>query len=230
MIAFTDDMKNLVREHLKDYWFSVDPDCGFIRHPLKHGAPFSVDPDTGDMIVIDYKNKQQVLDRLIDMAMDSESVEQLLYRSIQKPYRVTFVHYLHKGGTLTDSQARGLFIDTWVGMEFTYQIKPSIMAHFVNVLRHTEEEVKDGDQEIVIYRGVNGLGSEAWYSWTTNKEKAIWFATRWDAHGTVFEGTVKKKDILFSHNERDEEEVFVDYPYVTVNKKERVTNEKVLSV
>lgn len=66
-------------------------------------------------------------------------------------------------------------------------------------------------EPLTIYRGASTIG----FSWTTELEKAIWFCKRNREMGfsksTVFEATVKRNGILFESNDRDENEVVIEY-------------------
>ena len=81
-----------------------------------------------------------------------------------------------------------------------------------------------------IYRGVAGKGAARrvrGYSWTTDLERAQWFANRAALFGladpAVMRATVPTRHVLFCSNERGEAEFFVDLP-ATV-KVERLSEE-----
>lgn len=79
-----------------------------------------------------------------------------------------------------------------------------------------QEELKLYDSlpdEITIYRGVekNKKNSTKALSWTLNKDKAKWFATRYEDKGIMFTAKIKKEDVLAYFNSRKEEEVVIDY-------------------
>ena len=52
-------------------------------------------------------------------------------------------------------------------------------------------------------------------SWTLNKEKAEWFAHRFNQDGTVYEAQIDKKHIFAIFNGRNESEVVLDPQYLT---------------
>lgn len=94
---------------------------------------------------------------------------------------------------------------------------------FVNYFKQADKEyVMDQEElkiynslpnEITIYRGVednkkNGVKA---LSWTLNKDKAKWFATRYEDKGIMFTAKIKKEDVLAYFNSRKEEEVVIDY-------------------
>lgn len=64
--------------------------------------------------------------------------------------------------------------------------------------------------EIVVYRGVNRKGSYKGLSWTTDRERAEWFASRWKINSAVYKATIAKADVLACFGERGEEEIVLD--------------------
>lgn len=64
--------------------------------------------------------------------------------------------------------------------------------------------------ELVVYRGVNRKGSYKGLSWTIDKERAEWFASRWEWNSAVYRATVAKADVLAYFGERSEEEIVLD--------------------
>lgn len=69
--------------------------------------------------------------------------------------------------------------------------------------------------KITVYRGVNDNGSKNGLSWTTDLEKAVWFATRFGGVPHVFKGNIQKEYILAYFLGRGESEVVIDYRMVT---------------
>ena len=66
---------------------------------------------------------------------------------------------------------------------------------------------------VVIYRGCTDENEGGW-SWTTRREIARGFATRFGQDGHMLRATVKKSNIIAYFNRRDEYEVFIDPDYV----------------
>ena len=62
--------------------------------------------------------------------------------------------------------------------------------------------------EFTIYRGVSKGRTEKGLSWTRNKEKAEWFASRFGS-GYVLQATAKKRNVLAYFNTRDEDEIVI---------------------
>lgn len=58
-----------------------------------------------------------------------------------------------------------------------------------------------------VYRGTSNPDSTA-MSWTFSKDKAEWFANRWDKGGTVMQREISKENAIFT-NSRNEQEFIV---------------------
>lgn len=63
---------------------------------------------------------------------------------------------------------------------------------------------------VTIYRGVGSEEYRDGISWTLDKNKAKWFATRFTQEGVVYSATVKSENILYYITDRNEEEIIVD--------------------
>ncbi|MGD9890694.1 MAG: hypothetical protein AB7R89_29630 [Dehalococcoidia bacterium] len=78
-------------------------------------------------------------------------------------------------------------------------------ADFVTDTPGTERPV----EPITIYRGA-GLRSKRGLSWTTDRDTAVWFATRWDAADRyVFTTTIAPRHVLGIFHDRQEREVVI---------------------
>jgi|688.fasta_scaffold161898_1 hypothetical protein len=78
---------------------------------------------------------------------------------------------------------------------------------------------------IAIYRGYTRPGSMKGWSWTTDPDKADWFARRFaDAGGACFvaEGTVSKQYLIAYFTGRNESEIVVDPGRVVVSTMRRI--------
>jgi hypothetical protein len=72
-------------------------------------------------------------------------------------------------------------------------------------------------EKIVIYRGSQNNELGHGFSWSTDKEKALWFANRFSRNGKLFTGEVLKKDIFAYILDRGESEIIVDYRKVMIH-------------
>lgn len=132
--------------------------------------------------------------------MSKELAEKALqnrdYRSYlnlhEKPYKLAPLIVIFNMADVDDKLKAELLVDTWISAE-----GPSICKnHWVKLFKYfkkrkellmTEEELEffnNLPEEINIYRGAESIKG---ISWTLSKEKAEWFAKRFEINGTVFE-------------------------------------------
>ena len=125
----------------------------------------------------------------------------------------------------------------WVMVEFPNYNEFISPKQFIQYFKKTDknllmdkEELKIYNNlldEIEIYRGVSYKwrenGTKA-LSWTINRDKAKWFATRYEFKGLVYTAKVKKEDVFSYFNSRNEDELVVDY-----NKIELLSIEEIYS-
>lgn len=87
-------------------------------------------------------------------------------------------------------------------------------AQFVRWCRYAAFELPDDIPDpVTIYRGIPDV--EAWdaahgVSWTLDRERAEWFANRWETDPVVVACTVPKASLIFYSNAREEQEVIPD--------------------
>lgn len=74
------------------------------------------------------------------------------------------------------------------------------------------------EDSFTVYRGVTPGHNPNGMSWTTDFEKASWFANRFGS-GYVIEGTVSKQDVLAYFGNRNEEEYVIEAENVKNKKK-----------
>ena len=77
-------------------------------------------------------------------------------------------------------------------------------------------QLQEMDDTVTIYRGVTSHNQKniKALSWTLDRDKAEWFAHRFDEEGTVYEAQIDKENILALFNGRNEAEVIVDPRYL----------------
>ena len=138
-----------------------------------------------------------------------------------KPYRLTFLKYAQP--YLTKQTFSELFGDIWVTSENPNDDVNVSLRELVNWFRNADKKFLMDEKDYAawkalpetmeLYRGVGVSRKQYGLSWTTNLEKATWFAHRFDKGpemGYVQKAIVSKKDMLAYFQSREEEEVVVD--------------------
>ena len=156
------------------------------------------------------------LDNLDDIFLYIKSI-------MNKPYRLECAYELSQYISSEDFSC--LLRDTWIEVENASYgnglTKKQIKKMFEKAIPNILMSKKDYElylafpSEIEIYRGVSRNSTEniKAFSWTTDKEKATWFANRFShsTHGGyVYKAKIRKEHIYAYFTARNESEVVVD--------------------
>lgn len=150
---------------------------------------------------------------------DAKNLFRCMY-IINKGNRFDYLNFLHKYEVITDQECADMVYSIWTmqerfhdcGMGKTKLIRFMKMADKEISLPVNIEQLSDDDM-VTIYRGVRVNNCKG-LSWTTDKQRAEWFAKRFGISGEkgyVFTGQIKKKDIIAFFDSRNEEEIVCDY-------------------
>lgn len=150
-----------------------------------------------------------------------------LYLMVNEPYRLLWLREFQDilgekdysellGYTWTTSENPNQ--DTNVSLESaTEMFKSAIPQHMMD--EEDYEKFISIPETITLYRGVMDGHNPDGLSYTADKEKALWFANRWNKSGELLTLTVNKSDILAYFNTRNEDEYVVDVPGLKKKKK-----------
>jgi hypothetical protein len=196
-----------LHQDLKNSIVKLNSGMHMIHHPLYVGA-YSEHPLMNEMANNTYQEKKKWLQRYIQQ----EKIESAI-NIIQRPYRVqSTMEALRSWWQPTKEDYWDLIswlwqdtenvyenLDTWIELLTLEFSDPQLM------MNNKEKEVYNKLPEIVkVYRG--GVDDKG-LSWSLSKEKAEWFANRFDFGYEVFEKEINKSDILAYLNGRQEQEI-----------------------
>lgn len=191
-----------------------------VQHPFTStGVTFI--PDTNEMIIITASDAnltkwQDYMDTRINKANNVYTI----YSMLNKPYALTFIKYVRNA--LADNEMAELLADAWVNSECPNMdvdvSKPELVEMFTQADKQylmNEKERKllaQLSDRVTVYRGVtsNNAKNVRALSWTTNKEKAKWFAHRFQENGTVYSAQISKTQILAVFSSRGESEIVLN--------------------
>ena len=186
--------------------FVVETEIGkYIKHPLVF-SPLVLPGLANQML--EQKNNQ------LRKALDTKNFSQYVFLH-ERPYRVSvFKDIKHE---LTDENYWKLLSSIWTDTENSHQDLGTWKNLFKSKRgqRHnlmTEDELntmESLDDTVTIFRGCVKNLNEDGLSWTLDKERAEWFANRFDQEGIVIEKAIGKEKIVAYFGGRGEEEIIV---------------------
>lgn len=226
MFAKTDSLQEVI-EASKILFLSVEvksvmglPIC---NHPYTDSTMAAIEK-SGTPTLVDITQEENYLQwkaLWFNLFKKATSIQQLYYY-VRNPYKLAFLHFsLPYIGKETFST---LLANAWVMQEnpsMDTNVKPKEIIKWFracspeNLMDENELKVYENLKDhFIIYRGVTGAINPYGLSWTTNKQKAIWFAQRYDGFspqkGYVQSAIISKKDVLAYFNSRNESELVVD--------------------
>lgn len=196
-----------LNQELKNNIIILKSGLKMVHHPLYVGA-YSEHPFMHEMVNNTYKEKKKHLQEYVE-----EQKIELAINIIERPYRVqSTMEALRSWWQPTKEDYWDLIswlwqdtenvyenLDTWIELLTLEFSDPQLM------MNNKEKEVYNKLPEIVkVYRG--GVDDKG-LSWSLSKEKAEWFANRFDFGYEVFEKDINKSDILAYLNGRQEQEI-----------------------
>ena len=179
-----------------------------IQHPLVIG-------DLGMMLNSDY-NKQLIRkqERLKEFEND-KNFESYLFL-IEKPFRVTTFSELVKQNKIKRLSKKywKILSFIWTDSENIFQnkelwddlLKDKTNSHFF-MSKKDLNFFNSLENEFMVYRGYTHW--ENGYSYSLDKERAVFFANRFGQNGKVKEMLVKKEDVFAYTNSREENEIII---------------------
>lgn len=193
-----------------------------VQHPFTSSG-YVATPKDGVMQIVNITDSEDNFQAWQDFMMkqfDNAKSTYEIYMMTNKPYGLTFLKYASPH--LSQEDFSKILGDAWIRSENPNNDANVSKQKLLEMFRQaepselmTEEELhqyNELEEKVTVYRGVttyNAKNIKA-LSWTLDREKAEWFAHRFDEDGTVYEAEINKKYILAVFNGRNESEVVVD--------------------
>ena len=212
----------LVVKELSESIPIIDRGFGIVSHPLIANMHF-FDEQKG-LVAIDDKNKEYALRQRLGIIEKCTNIAKILF-NINKPYRLYVLILI--SDLLSEKNFNKHLRWIWTSTEYPHQNRSKDLLKLFEksnrelIMNKKEKDVFKALSDVVaIYRGTQSNKAKIrGFSWTLDKEKAIWFSKRFKLNGKVYQAEILKWDIFFYNNGRSEEEVVVN-PYKLKNVKE----------
>ena len=164
-----------------------------------------------------------------------------IYMLLNPPYALTFLKLASP--YLSRKDFSEILASAWINCEVPHNDPELNKADLVFMFKSADpkalmeddeyEQLQEFDDTLTVYRGVTSYNADnvKALSWTLNKEKAEWFAHRFNDDGAVYEAQIDKKHIFAIFNGRNESEVILDPQYLTdITEVEDMTSDFSLSM
>lgn len=196
-----------LHDDLKPY-ITIGAGLPMIKHPLIFHIPYS--DSMNAFINKQYEQRLKVLDKYIQQ----KKYDSYIFLH-ERAYRLQA--FLDIEELLTGEQFWEYLADIWTDSENIWQNKSIYKKLFKKHLEHKHKFMSEDDkkvynslpEQVKVYRGhqnKNKIG----FSYTTNKEKAEWFANRFNkGNGQVRERVIPKSKIIAYTNSRSEQEIII---------------------
>jgi hypothetical protein len=203
--------------------------CDLLFDRSLFGAPrITMIPDKDSangrkMLVLDNTSAiQEALKFRWSILSESKSIHELFWH-ISKPSRLTVFEAINRIIEIPEKEYTSILKDIWISTEFPHQISvPRLVALFERANRTQLMDDSELDaftklpEIVTVYRGYSeenvkaGMTKRRGISWTTDYEKALWFATRFNHIPTVLQANAPKKHIYMYTDVRAEKEVVIN--------------------
>lgn len=179
----------------------------FLTHPYFESRA-TVLPNSNELVdIIDDSEALQSVREEMKVRINNADNAERVFMFLRPQYRLTLFKYTNQYMSSKDFEEVLLF--SWIMVEHPLSdvnvTKREMISWFKKI-----GYVSNLPGVVTIFRGVGSEKYRDGISWTIDKSKAEWFATRFTDNGIVYSAKVKSKDILYYISERGEEEIIVD--------------------
>lgn len=164
-----------------------------------------------------------------------------IYLLLNPPYALTFLKLASP--YLSRKDFSEILASAWINCEAPHNDPDLSKADLLSMFKSADpkalmeddeyEQLQKMDDTLTVYRGVTSYNADNIKAlfWTLNKEKAEWFAHRFNEDGMVYEAQIDKEHIYAVFNGRNESEVVLDPQYLTdITEGEDMTSDFSLSM
>jgi hypothetical protein len=198
---------------LADYVFPDETFGQVIHHPLVIWF-MPLNSMTVDMVNTQYEQKRKA----VEEALDKCEYERYIWLH-ERPYRLqAFISLVESNAEIADADYWKIIGDIWTDTENAYanlneweELFGSNRSERNNMMNKEEiAELNSMPETLTIYRGcLHGLNEDG-VSWTTDRDRAEWFANRFGSKGLepcVLQQEIRKDEVIAYFTRRGESEV-----------------------
>lgn len=184
-----------------------------IHHPLT--IQIFYNEQMNEMINQIYESKKEA----VEEALKNKDIHRFIYLH-ERPYRLEALYKIID--QVPKDKYWDIITNVYIDTENYYQNKGMWNALFSANIK-VPEKFNIKEDMLTIYRGFRERGAQKGISWTLSKEKAEWFAKRFEPEkAKIAEMKIDKKDVVCFIKQRGEEEIII-HPKLLKNLKCEIT-------
>jgi hypothetical protein len=196
----------------------IDEQIDFFCHHPFFQTTSTYNPKTGEFYDLKDEKELSKARNMINEQISETNNFWEIQMMVQKPYLPVLFKYCEK--FLNQQDYADALTHLWITVEFPNHDANVSVEEFLKYFSKADKELLMGKDiekynslpdKITVYRGTCLKSTTKALSWTTNIEKARWFANRFGNNGKVYEATIDKKDIFAYFTNRGESEVVLNY-------------------
>ena len=197
----------------------IDDTFDFLCHHPFFQTTATFDMETHKVLDL---SKEKDLDKarnMMEKQIDKAQSYSHLFMLVQKPYYPAMFKY--SAQYLGEKDFADALAYTWTTTEFPNHDANVSLSEFLNMFKKANKEYLMNEEnmeaynalpdKVTVYRGTCLESTTKAMSWTTDIDKARWFAGRFGDNGKVYEAQINKKDIFAYFADSGEKETVLNY-------------------
>lgn len=197
----------------------VDETFDFLCHHPFFQTTATFDMETHKLLDLTKEKDLEKARKMMEKQIDKATSYSHLFMMVQKPYYPALFKY--SAQYLGEKDFADALAYTWTTTEFPNHDANVSLNEFLNMFKKANKEYLMNEEcldaynalpdKITVYRGTCLQSTTKALSWTTDIDKARWFAGRFGDNGKVHEAQIDKKDVFAYFADGGEKEVVLNY-------------------
>lgn len=197
----------------------VDDTFDFLCHHPFFQTTATFDMETHKLLDLTKEKDLEKARKMMEKQIDKATSYAHLFMMVQKPYYPALFKY--SAQYLGEKDFADALAYTWTTTEFPNHDANVSLNEFLNMFKKANKEYLMNEEcldaynalpdKITVYRGTCLQSTTKAMSWTTDVNKARWFAERFGDNGKVYEAQINKKDIFAYFADSGEKEIVLNY-------------------
>ena len=189
-----------------------------VQHPFFDSAIMFDNGNTFDAFQ-DKEKYEKCVQKMLSLIADCKRIKDILWL-VKKPYKLTYLKFLTDRDIISTKECGNLLAGAWSLIEIINDDVNVSKSQVLRWISKADKRALMNDEEysvyenlpetVTVYRGCADLREAKGISWTLSPKVASFFADRY-GKGKVFQAQIAKSDVIGYLDDRDEQEVILNY-------------------